>query len=969
MKIWVDGQAFQSPSRFRGIGRYILELLKAIKKNHQNVEMMMSFNASMPNKVFIAKNIVKDLISEDNIFLWEGVKTDGEGVEGYTDRIKLSEQLLAYHVACLKPDLALSASPFEGGNNFCVPLTSSFGHNYPVAGIFYDAIPYRYPELYLGNDIAYNYYMRRLFCHKNFDLNLSISDFSHNEIVSILNENNSVPIYAGISEHFLNLKVASENDRKIVDELGVSGEYLLYVGELDWRKNYLLIADALQHCTNNTTCSVQLVIAGGKYQPGIDKMKERWITNGLQPNNLIFLGHVSDEELVALNKSATALIQPSLMEGFGLTALEGIACETPVLVADAGALPEVVDCKEALFHPQRPQELSNLIDRLLVEEPFREHLLSQSRLSLNRYTWDKSSTLAVNAMAAAVRKFRDSSQEAINPKSIVVRELQSLKINKSEMAQGLVLAEPHQQKCRVGTFVDVSSTALIDHRTGIQRVVYSISKNLVGGRKAEEFSLLSCNSSEGFRKVQLKKDGNFKINRSNEAIDLNDSERVLMLDGSWDYLEEHLPRLRDFHLRGGEVIYVLYDLVPFRAPAYCLDGVPDVYNKWFIAALEIADGFICISKAVSDNLEKVLVGMEFSRPIKISYWTLGADLIDLNSKVNSKLISNYEGQSKNDFLMVGTIEPRKGYDFALKAFSELWDNGHEVRLTIIGKQGWSSETTVQKIRNHPQFGDRLFWLDNATDRDIADHYKKSDALISASHIEGFGLPVVESAYFKTPAIVPDIPVFRDVANTNSTLFYNPSTPSSLVSAIVNFNDQKKSLLASFEENKYEVLSWEESAEQLVGKVLCDDWYCNYKPKSNLKNSDKIATLNCVGKINPDQVSFEFLQVSDLEPSGDDRFYKCTIKTISRSKLVLSSKGPAMNEHLGVFLGTRIIQEDGTLVDYPGNRSSIPLVMVPDLAYYISVKIDKEELQAGRSFQVQFIQENHMWYEDKIILET
>jgi len=89
MQIWIDGQAFQSPSRFRGIGRYIIELLKAIKKNHSDIELMMSFNAAMPNDVCIARNLVKDIIPARNIFLWEGVKTDGEGVEGYTDRIKL----------------------------------------------------------------------------------------------------------------------------------------------------------------------------------------------------------------------------------------------------------------------------------------------------------------------------------------------------------------------------------------------------------------------------------------------------------------------------------------------------------------------------------------------------------------------------------------------------------------------------------------------------------------------------------------------------------------------------------------------------------------------------------------------------------------------------------------------------------------------------------------------------------------
>jgi glycosyltransferase involved in cell wall biosynthesis len=66
--------------------------------------------------------------------------------------------------------------------------------------------------------------------------------------------------------------------------------------------------------------------------------------------NLKILGHVSDRALVELYVKARAVIQPSLMEGFGLTALEAMSCGAPVIAASAGALPEVVGVPEALFN-------------------------------------------------------------------------------------------------------------------------------------------------------------------------------------------------------------------------------------------------------------------------------------------------------------------------------------------------------------------------------------------------------------------------------------------------------------------------------------------------------------------------------------------------------------------------------------------------------------------------------------------
>ena len=97
-------------------------------------------------------------------------------------------------------------------------------------------------------------------------------------------------------------------------------------------------------------------------------------------------------------------------------------------------------------------------------------------------------------------------------------------------------------------------------------------------------------------------------------------------------------------------------------------------------------------------------------------------------------------------LMVGTIEPRKGYDVALRALQHLWaTRGAEAPdLVIVGKPGWKTEQLQRRIRSHPEQGRQLHWLDQVSDESLCSLYQSSRGLLMASHAEGFGLPLLEA---------------------------------------------------------------------------------------------------------------------------------------------------------------------------------------------------------------------------------
>ena len=123
-------------------------------------------------------------------------------------------------------------------------------------------------------------------------------------------------------------------------------------------------------------------------------------------------------------------------------------------------------------------------------------------------------------------------------------------------------------------------------------------------------------------------------------------------------------------------------------------------------------------------------------------------------------------------LMVGTIEPRKGYEAALAAFEYLWSHGptDAPDLVLIGKAGWKTVAYQSKIRNHPEFAKRLHWFDNISDEGLCLLYQACRGLLMASRGEGWGLPLIEAALHRRPVLARDLPVFREHALANIQFF-------------------------------------------------------------------------------------------------------------------------------------------------------------------------------------------------------
>lgn len=113
----------------------------------------------------------------------------------------------------------------------------------------------------------------------------------------------------------------------------------------------------------------------------------------LNDKRIIFLGRMSDADLVKQYQGATAFIIPSLYEGFGIPPLEAQACDCPVLASDAAAMPEVLHRSALYFDPLSVSDIASAMDLILNEPALRQILKKLGRSNVDRFSWKKSANL------------------------------------------------------------------------------------------------------------------------------------------------------------------------------------------------------------------------------------------------------------------------------------------------------------------------------------------------------------------------------------------------------------------------------------------------------------------------------------------------------------------------------------------------------------------------------------------------
>ena len=175
---------------------------------------------------------------------------------------------------------------------------------------------------------------------------------------------------------------------------GIPGRYVLYVGQFDPRKNMDALFAAFARASARDA-GLRLVIVGtlGRLSSYLRAALER---SRLDPARVVITGAVDDRALASLYAGAQCLLHPAHFEGFGLTALEALACGTPVVAYRAGAVAEVVGDAGLLVEPG-PDTLGDALVRFLDDPALAAELRAKTGPRAAAFSWDRAAaeTLAV----------------------------------------------------------------------------------------------------------------------------------------------------------------------------------------------------------------------------------------------------------------------------------------------------------------------------------------------------------------------------------------------------------------------------------------------------------------------------------------------------------------------------------------------------------------------------------------------
>lgn len=213
-------------------------------------------------------------------------------------------------------------------------------------------------------------------------------------------EQRVVTVWPGVSSEFriLNdLKGIAEVKRK----LGIQGEYVLFVGRIEPRKNIRGLVEAWRLLLEQGDATHALVVAGMR-DPLFADYHDETVKLAV-PGKILFTGGVDQADLPLLYNGASLLAYPSFGEGFGLPVLEAMACGAPVLASNTTSLPEAVGEAGLMVNPRDVAEMARMLRRMLVDVDLRAHLRQRGLAHAATFTWRRAAeqVLAVYRDVAA----------------------------------------------------------------------------------------------------------------------------------------------------------------------------------------------------------------------------------------------------------------------------------------------------------------------------------------------------------------------------------------------------------------------------------------------------------------------------------------------------------------------------------------------------------------------------------------
>lgn len=412
MKILIDVQSLQGSSKYRGIGRYVSNLVtNMIKTKSEDDEIYLLYNDWNKETQTEIINKFKDLIPNENLIKTHlTFKLQNENywlpINDYNNcLIRQTELLREYIISKIKPDFVFISSFFE-----IIASVSSISKFFeiPTGIIIYDFLPLQNKKDLLPTKWLQNWYNSKIESLKKSDLFLCISDFVSNDAKEIFRDSNIEikSISTASSDFWQIVQYSQEEEEKFNKKYKITKPFILYTGGSDKRKNIKSLIKAFASLENIKQDYILFIALGKVGDKKIENelkslAKDESLT---ESKEIIFTEYVSDEDMRMMYNLCTLFVFPSLGEGFGLTPLEAMKCGATVITSNSTSLPEVVGLEEAMFDPTSIKSISNKINDVLTNKELYKKIKNNSLERTKLFSWEETAKRAWKYIKEQVKK-------------------------------------------------------------------------------------------------------------------------------------------------------------------------------------------------------------------------------------------------------------------------------------------------------------------------------------------------------------------------------------------------------------------------------------------------------------------------------------------------------------------------------------------------------------------------------------
>lgn len=190
-------------------------------------------------------------------------------------------------------------------------------------------------------------------------------------------------------------------DPELLRRLGIEGDFILFVGTIEPRKNLRRLVEAFDRMLRNTSLRAKLVIAGGQgwmMDDFVSFIKEKGLDD-----RVCLTGYLGDEDLCALYSTCAAFIYPSLYEGFGLPPLEAMACGAPVITSRTPALLETAGGAARLVDPNDVDDMARAMTEMLSDVRARQHYAELGKVHVKKFSWEQTALKTLEVYREVLR--------------------------------------------------------------------------------------------------------------------------------------------------------------------------------------------------------------------------------------------------------------------------------------------------------------------------------------------------------------------------------------------------------------------------------------------------------------------------------------------------------------------------------------------------------------------------------------